>query len=90
MSGISPSLEGLQRAESQIAESARRLSRLPAAFTSLLANSGGSSGVADPVDIVDISAESIALMQARNAGEANLAAISSFDEIQKQLLSVFN
>lgn len=91
MSSISPSLEGLQRAESQITESARRLSRLPAAFSSLLARSGGGdagSASAEPLDIVDISAESIALMQARNAGEANLAAIRTFDEVQQHLLSI--
>jgi hypothetical protein len=84
-------LEGLHRAEAQMAESARRLSRLPAAFTSLLARSGGiegAGGSGDPVDIVDISAESVALLQARNAGEANLAAIRSLDEIQQHLLSV--
>ncbi len=90
MSGITPSLEGLQRAEAQIAESAKRLSRLPAAFTSLLSKTSGGGGLGDaqPVDIVDISAETIALMQARNAGEANIAAIRTFDEVQQHLLAI--
>ncbi len=87
MSGIPPSLEGLQRAEAQIAISAKRLSRLPAAFTNLLANSGGLT-VGEPVDIVDLSAESVALLQARNAGEANIAALRTYNEVQQHLLSM--
>lgn len=88
MSSISPSLEGLQRAEAQIADSAKRLSRLPAAFTNLLSRTSGGSSDAQPVDIVDISAETVALLQARNAGEANLAAIRTFDQVQQHLLSI--
>jgi hypothetical protein len=89
MSGLSAPLEGLQRSEAQLAESAKRLSRLPAAFTSLLSRAGGSTAgaSADPVDIVDISAESIAMMQARNVAEANIAAIQTMDQVQQHLLS---
>ena len=82
-------IEGLQRAEAQIADSAKRLSRLPEAFTSLLARTQ-SPGDSDPVD-VDISAETVALLQARNVAEANISAIRTFDDIQKYLLrSILN
>jgi hypothetical protein len=83
MNGITSPLEGLQRAEAQIAESAKRLSRLPAAFTSLLESTGG-----EPVDVVDLSAESVALLQARNAAEANIAAFQTFDQVQQHLLNL--
>ena len=84
---MTSSLEGLNRADAQIAESAKRLSRLPSAFTSLLASAGGASG--EPVDVVDISAESIALLQARNVADANVAAFQAFDRVQQGLLSAF-
>lgn len=80
-------LEGLQRAEAQIADSAKRLSRLPAAFTSLLANTTGAGS--EPVDVVDISAESIALLQARNVADANIAALKSLNDVQQHLLNIF-
>ena len=89
MSSITSSLEGLQRAEIQIADSAKRLSRLPASFTSLLASTGGASS-GEPVDIVDISAESVALLQGRNAAEANIAAFRTFGEVQQQILRLLN
>ena len=83
-------IEGLQRAEAQIADSAKRLSRLPEAFTSLLARTQTPGG-GDPVDVVDISAETVALLQARNVAEANISAIRTFDDIQKYLLrSILN
>jgi len=86
MNGMTSPLEGLQRAEAQIADSAKRLSRLPAALTSLLASTGGVGG--EPVDIVDLSAESVALLQARNVADANIAAFQAFDQIQQHLLNL--
>jgi hypothetical protein len=86
MNGITAPAEGLKRAESQIADSAKRLSRLPAAFTSLLQSTGGISG--EPIDVVDLSAESVALLQARNVAEANIAALQAFDEVQQHLLNL--
>jgi hypothetical protein len=86
MNAISSSLEGLQRAESQIADSAKRLSRLPAAFTSLLESAGGAGG--EPVDVVDLSAESVAMLQARNVADANIAALQAFDQVQQHLLNL--
>ena len=85
---MTSSIEGIQRAEAQIADSAKRLSRLPAAFTSLLTSTQGAGG--DPVDVVDISAETVALLQARNVAEANIAAIRTFDDIQQHLLNILN
>ncbi len=89
MNGISASLEGLKRAESQITESAKRVAKLPAAFTDLLSRTGGGAEAGAPVDVVDLSAESVALLQARNAAEANLAAIDTYDQVQAQILSIF-
>ena len=85
MNGISASLEGLKRAESQVTESARRIAKLPAAFTDLLASTGDSGPVSD---VVDLSAESVALLLARNAADANLAAIDTFDQVQQHILGL--
>ena len=87
MNGITSPLEGLQRAEAQIADSAKRLSRLPTAFSSLLASTSGVGG--EPVDIVDLSAESVALIQARNVADANIAALQAFDQVQQHFLNLF-
>lgn len=85
MNGISASLEGLKRAESQVTESAKRIAKLPAAFTDLLASTGDGGAV---TDVVDLSAESVALLLARNAADANLAAIDTFDQVQQQILGL--
>ena len=87
MNGISSPLEGLQRAEAQIADSAKRLSRLPSAFTALL--EGASVVGGEPIDVVDLSAESVALLQVRNVADANIAALQAFDQIQQHLLHLF-
>ena len=87
MNGITSPLEGLQRAEAQIADSAKRLSRLPTAFSSLLASTSEVGG--EPVDIVDLSAESVALIQARNVADANIAALQAFDQVQQHFLNLF-
>lgn len=92
MNGLRASLEGLQRAEMQMADSAKRLSRLPAAFNNLLASTGSNvdTSAAVPVDIVDISAETIVLMSARTAAQANLSAIETYDEVQQAIVGMFS
>lgn len=78
------SLEGLRRAETQMAESAKRISRLPAALTAL----GQSATDGTPVDIVDLSAETVALMQARTVAEANINALKTADQVQQHLINM--
>lgn len=91
MNGLTASLEGLQRAEMQMADSAKRLSRLPAAFNNLLASTGTNvdSSASVPVDIVDISAETIVLMTARTAAQANISAIETYDQVQQAIVGMF-
>ena len=88
MSGLSAPLDGILRAESQVSEAAKRIARLPAAFTSLLASSGGSIGAGAPTDTVDLSAESVALLQARNVADANIVAAQTMDQVQQHLISM--
>ena len=79
------SLEGLRQAESRMAESAKRIARLPSTLQAL---SGGAGGSGSPVDVVDLSAETVALLQARTVAEANIQAIKTADQVQSQLLSI--
>ena len=90
MSGLSAPLDAIIRVESQVSESAQRIARLPAAFTSLLASTGGSVGAGQPADIVDLSAESVALIMARNVADANIAAAQTMDQVQQQILGMLN
>ncbi len=70
MSIIQSGLEGLQRAQSAAEKSASRISRL-------------SYGGGAPEDVVDISAEAVALMTARNGFEASLRVIETGNELQR-------
>lgn len=78
MSDLAIPLDGIRRAESQIDISAKKLSRLP---TSAL--SGGSAG-----DVVDLSAETVALLQSKRVAEANISAFHAIDEVQKRLIDI--
>ena len=83
MSDLAIPLEGIRRAESQIDISAKRLSRLPADQTKVTAGSGESGG-----DVVDLSTETVALMQSKRVAEANMKALQSMDEVQKRLIDI--
>lgn len=76
MSDLSIPLEGIRRAESQIDISARKIARSFIAPSS----SGG--------DIVDLSTETVALMQNKRVAEANIKALQSMDEVQKRLIDI--
>ena len=78
MSDLAIPLEGIRRAESQIDISAKKLARLPVS-----ASSGGSGG-----DVVDLSAETVALMQSKRVAEANMAAMQSMDQVQRKLIDI--
>ena len=78
MSELAIPLEGIRRAESQIDISAKKLARLPMSASA----SGGSA------DVVDLSAETVALMTSKRVAEANIAALHSMDQVQKRLIDI--
>jgi hypothetical protein len=75
MSDLSIPLDGIRRAESQINTSAARIAR---AFTP--SSSGG--------DTVDLSTETVNLLQNRRVAEANISAFHSIDDVQKRLIDI--
>ena len=78
MSDLAIPLDGIRRAQSRIDISAKKLARLPVS-----ASSGGSGA-----DVVDLSAETVALMQNKRVAEANIAAFQSIDQVQKRLIDI--
>lgn len=71
------SLAGMEKAEGQVSIAASRIARMPA---SVQAGQGG--------DVVDLSAEIVALMVARDNFMANVAAAKTGDELQRALLNI--
>ncbi|MDX1984437.1 MAG: flagellar basal body rod C-terminal domain-containing protein [Bryobacteraceae bacterium] len=76
MSIVQSGLEGLARAQAALEKTAGRVASLPL-------SSGGPSE-----DVVDISAEAVALMVARNAFQANLKVIETGDQLDQSTLDV--
>jgi flagellar hook protein FlgE len=76
MDASSVALQGLQQADTQLDAAA-----------SAIANAGNSASAA-PVDVVDLSAEMVALMSAQNSFEVNLATLKTADQMQKSLIDV--
>lgn len=74
MSNLSVSLEGLERGQERLQKVASRIARLPQANTG--------------TDTVDLSAEMVALLEAKNSFAANAKAIQTADEMQKSLFSL--
>ena len=68
-------LQGLQQADAQLETTAAKI-----------ANAGVTSPDGVPVDIVDLSAELVALMTAQNLFEANVATLKTADQMQKSLI----
>ena len=77
MSAVSIPLEGIRRAESQINTSAAKIAR------------GSVSSPSSGGDVVDLSAELVALMQSKTVAEANMKALQSMDQVQKKLIDIF-
>jgi flagellar hook protein FlgE len=69
-------LDGLQRAQSAIEATAARIARLPTSVDQI------------PADIVDISAEAVALLLAKNAYKASLKAIETGAELSRSTLDL--
>ena len=69
-------LAGLEKAQEKLAAVAKRLS------------GGGASSAGSPgSDSVDLSAEMVALLEAKNASGANLKAVETANELASQSLS---
>jgi hypothetical protein len=76
MSILPTATEGLRKAEERIQKVAERLSRLP-----LNADSA-------PEDVVDLSAETVALLEARNAHAANAKMAETAAEVDRHILDI--
>ena len=76
MSVMPTALEGIRRAEERVQRAAERLARLP------LSADGASE------DVVDLSAETVALLEARTAHAANAAVAQTAQELEQHLLDI--
>ena len=77
MDPSSIALQGLQQAEVQLNAAAAKI-----------ASAGSSSPDGANLDVVDLSAEMVALMSAQSAFEVNLATLKTANEIQKTLVDL--
>lgn len=77
MSILPTALEGLSRAEERVQRVAERLSRLPL--------SGDASA---PEDVVDLSTEVVALLEAKNLHGVNAKVIQSAAELDQHILDI--
>jgi hypothetical protein len=69
-------LDGLNRAEAGVQRTATRLAQLPFSVTG------------EPQDVVDLSAEAVALLTNQNAFEANLKSIETAAELADSTLDL--
>ena len=70
-------LQGLQQADAQLEAAAARITR-----------TGANSADGATLDVVDLSAEMVALMSARNLFDFNLATLKTADHMQKSLVDL--
>jgi flagellar hook protein FlgE len=77
MDPSSIALQGLQQADVQLETAAARI-----------AGAGSNSPDAGNLDVVDLSAEMIALMSARTMFDVNLATLKTADQMQKSLIDL--
>jgi len=76
MSGMPTALEGIRRAEERVQRAAERLARLPLSV----------DGATD--DVVDLSAETVELLEAKNAHAANAAVAQTAQELERHLIDI--
>jgi flagellar hook-associated protein FlgK len=74
---LSISLGGMQRASASVDQAARRI-----------ASSTTPAAASPPADIVDLSAEMVALMQAKNAFTANANVARATSDMEQSLLNI--
>ncbi|MBZ5683680.1 MAG: hypothetical protein LAP86_01480 [Acidobacteriia bacterium] len=77
MDSSSIALQGLQQADLQLNTAAAKI-----------ASRGATSPDGATLDVVDLSAEMVALMSAQSAFEVNLATLKTVNEMQKSLLDL--
>lgn len=70
--GMTESLQGMQRALAQFNQAASNIAQAPVAAVA-------------PTDTVDLSAQAVALIQAKNSFEANTAALKVGDQMMQDL-----
>ena len=70
-------LQGLQQANAQLEAAAVKI-----------ASAGGGSSETPTLDVVDLSAEMLALISARTLFDVNLATLKTADQMQKSLLDI--
>lgn len=70
-------LQGLQQADAQLETAAAKI-----------ANASAASPDGVPIDNVDLSADLVALMSARNLFDSNLATIKTANQVQKALVDI--
>jgi flagellar hook protein FlgE len=76
---MTSSLQGMQRAETQINQVAQNIAQ------------GPSSTTAGPeVDTVDLSAQAVALIEGKNSFEANTSALKVSDQMTQTLLNTIH
>lgn len=76
--GMTSSLQGIQRAEAQFNQAAQNIAQGPA-----------SSSTSTPQgDTVDLSAQAVALIQAKNSFEANTAALKVGNDMTQSLFKL--
>jgi len=76
MSDLSIPLSGMAKAQSSLAQSAQRLARLPLSPTEA------------PDDIVDLSAEAVALIEAQRTFQTNANVAKTMDEMESTTLDL--
>lgn len=77
MDASSIALQGLQQADVQLNRAAAKI-----------ASAGATSADGANLDVVDLSAEIVALMSAQSAFEVNMRTLKTADQMQKSLLGV--
>jgi Flagellar basal body rod FlgEFG protein C-terminal len=75
--GMTSSLQGMQRAETQLNQVAQSIAQAP------FSSSAGPEG-----DTVSLSSQAVAMIQAKNSFEANTEALKIGDEMTQTLLKV--
>jgi flagellar hook protein FlgE len=76
--GMTSSLQGMQRAETQINQVAQYIAQ------------GSSTSAGPEGDTVDLSAQAVALIEGKNSFEANTSALKVSDQMTQTLLKAFH
>lgn len=76
MSVVQAGLEGLRQAETRLEKASLRLAQLPFSITG------------EPQDVVDISAEAVALLTAKNQFQASLKLMESGADLERATLDI--